>query len=190
MSGRKVKTDGRIQLAGGRRSLIAAYREGLGLAAIVVLCGESGIRIAAQRPEESACAAKVTGNFYCWCRRFGEAERIAATALARLRYNGDCHMDAGLLRAQKAVAAAARRLGVTILTDDDIAAEAAVLIARVDQEIARLQRSGELKSVNQAYRAYRMEAGARGERITRYADWLENYKQTAVRELAAALRFA
>jgi len=82
------------------------------------------------------------------------------------------------------------RLKVGLQTDCDLLAEADVVVARVDKEIERLQRSGELKSVNSSYRTYRMQASARGEKIIRYADWINKYKENMVRALAAALRYS
>lgn len=74
------------------------------------------------------------------------------------------------------------------LSDDEIRDGALAVAARVDAEIARLQRTGALKSVNQSYRQYRLEASARGERVLRYADWMDRYKADLIRETAANLR--
>ena len=51
-----------------------------------------------------------------------------------------------------------------------------------------MQRAGELKSVNRAYRAYRLQATARSERILPYAAWMTRYKAGLIRDIAAALR--
>lgn len=63
-----------------------------------------------------------------------------------------------------------------------------MVAARVDAELERMQRAGALKSVNQSYRAYRLETSARGERILPYAQWMERYKANLIREIAANLR--
>jgi len=63
------------------------------------------------------------------------------------------------------------------------------VIARVEEEIERLQRTGKLKSVNQSYKIYRTETTARGEIALPYSRWLNEYKANLVRQLAAALRF-
>lgn len=63
-----------------------------------------------------------------------------------------------------------------------------MVAARVDAEIERMQRAGELKSVNKSYRNYRLNASAQGERVLRYAEWIQRYKANLVREIAANLR--
>ena len=74
------------------------------------------------------------------------------------------------------------------LSDEQIRRAALTVIARVDGEIARLQRTGRLKSVNRSYRDYRLQAAARGERVLPYAAWMVRYKANLVREIAANLR--
>jgi hypothetical protein len=74
------------------------------------------------------------------------------------------------------------------LSEREICSGALMAAARVDAEVERLQRAGGLKSVNKSYRAYRLEAAARGERVRPYAAWLEAYKIELVRDIAANLR--
>ncbi len=74
------------------------------------------------------------------------------------------------------------------LSHDRICSDALTVVARVEGEIERMQRSGALKSVNGSYRNYRLQASARGERVLRYADWMIRYKANLVREIAANLR--
>jgi hypothetical protein len=189
-----------------RYALIAAYREGLGLAAVVVTRGPAGIRVSAVRqgtggmPDEPAAEAR------WWCRRAADAERVAAAAMRRLRRcesrdgavpaapqrvsspaSGDAS-DA-LALADEAIAGAAKRLNIALLSNEEVAADAMTALGRVDEEIERLQRSGDLKSVNTSYRAYRLEASARGEKALRYAEWMDKYRENLVRQLAAALRY-
>ena len=90
----------------------------------------------------------------------------------------------------EAVASAAKRLHVAIYSDADIVREAENIIRRVEAELESLQRAGEMKSVNRSYRAYRMDASARGEKVHPYAKWLNDYRANLVRQLAAALRDA
>jgi hypothetical protein len=90
----------------------------------------------------------------------------------------------------EAINAAAEKLDVTLYSEEDIAAEAEQIIARVEAEIERLRCSGQFKSVNSAYRAYRMEASARGDKVVPYAEWLSKYKADLVCQLAGALRYA
>jgi hypothetical protein len=191
----------------GRSALIAAYREGLGLAAVSVTRAPGGVRISAvgQGSGDGVPAADAA-NANWWCRRAADAERVAAAAMRRLQRresrNGagpaalesvssaetDCASGARLL-ADEAIASAAKRLNITLLSDAEVAAEAMAAIARVDEEIERLQRSGELRSVNKSYRAYRIEASARGEKTLRYDEWMGKYRENLVRQLAAALRY-
>jgi hypothetical protein len=77
---------------------------------------------------------------------------------------------------------------VARLAEDEITTGAMLVAARVDREIERMQRAGELKAVNRSYRDYRVAATARGEKILSYAVWLDRYKATLVREIAANLR--
>jgi len=167
-------------------ALIAAYREGLGLAAIMVVRNPAtGLRIA---------AAKTTGDVSVesdefievrwWCRRTDDAQRIAALARRGRAVAGVSSGDA-----RNAVTDAATRLGIVLFSDDDVAEEPTQIIARVDIEIADLQRAGGLKSVNQSYHVYRIEAAGRGKKVLPYSRWLNDYKANLVRQLANTLRF-
>jgi hypothetical protein len=187
----------------GQSTLIAAYREGLGLAMIAVTRGTAGIRISAVGQGSGGVPAPATAEARWWCRRAADAERVAVAAMRRLRRRessdgaapecvsspvlGDA-FDA-LALADEAIAGAAKRLNIALSSDEEIAAEAMAVVARVDKEIERLHRSGDLKSVNTSYRAYRLEASARGEKTLRYAEWMDKYRKNLVRELAAALRY-
>jgi hypothetical protein len=99
------------------------------------------------------------------------------------------HQAMPLMRSPSPIAGAAKRLNIALSSDEEVDAEAMTVVARVDAEIERLQRSGELKSVNTSYRAYRLEASARGEKALRYAEWMDKYRENLVRQLAAALRY-
>jgi hypothetical protein len=128
-----------------------------------------------------------------WCRRVRDAGRVAAAATARLQrvqalHGGDLDGGERLQLVDDAITAAAKQLSVALRTHGDVCAEALSAIGRVDEEIAKLQRAGGLKSVNKSYRDYRIAATARGERIMRYADWMSKYREKLVRELAAAMR--
>jgi hypothetical protein len=168
----------------GRIPLVAAYCEGLGFTPIGAAEEKDGVRIVARGDLAQA---------RCWCRRAGDADRVAVAATARLRrlearHGGDLDASERLQLVDDAIAAAAKRLGVALRAHGDICAEAIAAIARVDAEIAKLQRAGGLKSVNKSYREYRIAASARGERIMRYVDWMSKYREKLVRELAAAMR--
>jgi hypothetical protein len=174
---------------------------------VVVTHGPAGARIIAAGEGAGGTLEAGAAEARWWCRRVSDAERLAAAAMRRLRRcesrsgaaavavpedasspASDDASDAFALAAE-AIAGAAKRLDVTLFSDDEIAAEAMAVVARVDEEIERLHRSGDLKAVNKSYRAYRIETSARGERTARYAEWMDKYRVNLVRQLAAALRY-
>jgi len=163
--------------------MAAAYREGLGLTAIIAIQDAGGgVRImAAAAGDAATIAADEHNGVRLWCRREAEAASIAAAAMKNLRRRPDG--DAG-----EAIHAASKKLGIAIQTDDEIVGEAMTVAARIAEELRRQQQSGDLKSVNQAYRSYRLEAGARGERALRYDAWMQRYREDLVRQVAATLR--
>lgn len=178
-----------------QNAFAAAYRNGLGLACIAVCCTSAGITISSVDENCARFAAR------WWCRRAADAARIAAAARAKMRRresNADSAAPAGaslvdcdsqaMSFACTALADASRRLGVALFSDDDIAAHAAEIAARIDAELQKLKESGGLKSVNQAYKAYRLETSGRGERVLRYDEWMRRYRADLVRQAAAALR--
>jgi hypothetical protein len=190
---------GPAKLPPARASVVAAYREGLGLAGIAIVCEAAGARVAAIGPADANPDIETKIQMRWWCRRAADAERVASAAALRMRrleLRGDGASFSPRLvedssvfsSACDAVLAAARRLNVLLQSDDEIADEAALVAARVRAEMQKLQQSGGLKSVNQAYRDYRIEATARGERIVRYAEWMRKYEENLVRQAACALR--
>ncbi len=192
--------------ADDRAALIAAYRQGLGLAGIAVVRDSAGVRVAAVGHTGSeGLAAAETVQARWWCRRAAEAERVVAAANARRRRPraGDVATGAPSAAAQRrptempdmlpltreSVVRAAKQYDVVLQADEDLDAEAMQVIARVDEEVERLQRAGELKSVNKSYQQYRIETSGRGERVMRYQDWMRQYRRDFVVKLAATLRF-
>jgi hypothetical protein len=203
----RMEAGGRSCDPRGRSALIAAYREGLGLAAIVMTHGPAGTRISVAGEGAGGTLEVGVAEARWWCRRVADAECLAAAAMRRLQR---CESQSGaaagaapqgarppvsddasnaLALAAEAIAAAAKRLNVTLFSDEEIAAEAMAVAARVDEEIERLHRAGDLKSVNKSYRAYRIETSARGEKTLRYTEWMDKYRANLVRQLAAALRY-
>lgn len=158
-----------------RDALIAAYREGLGLVA-VFLTGEGGevCVVADQNIPEGA-----SGHW--WCRNAAEAGHVVAAATASLRRKsaGSC----------EAVLRAAKRLNVDLRSDQDITAEAVVVIDRVAAEFDQLRNAGGLRPVNKSYRDYRLAAAASGERVVPYARWMRAYEENLVRQAAATLKY-
>jgi len=167
-------------------ALIAAYREGLALVAVAVIGGDKGPRIKTIAPNETPVRGESVVARW-WCRRAAEAECIADSAVRSFRRLRSTSPDQALL-ACESVVRTADRLAVHLRSDADLDQEAARAIARLDDEIAKQMRTGALKSVNQSYRQYRLEASGRGERVLPYAKWMDAYKVKLVREIAANMR--
>jgi hypothetical protein len=181
----------------------AAYREGLGLACIALHRAAAGIVISAAGQGDAAVDGNGT-EFAArwWCRRAADAMRIAAAARAKMRRReanavpqpATAAGALGKFDSQRLSLACAdvedtaRRHGVALFSDDEIAAHAAEITARIDAELEKLKESGGMKSVNQAYKAYRLQSSGRGERVLRYDEWMRRYRADLVRQAAAALR--
>lgn len=163
------------------RRMTEAYRQGLGLVAVVAVAETDGVRIIALAADGEDSQTLESPQVRLWCRRQTEATCIAAAAakILRRKPNGD---------ATQAMRAAAKRLGVAVQTDADVTREAMIVAERIALETRKQQQAGALKSVNQAYRAYRLEASARGERTLRYDAWMQRYRENLVRQAAAMLR--
>jgi len=168
-------------------ALIAAYREGLALAAVTVIERADGLRIRAMRYEETLPSDENLAARW-WCRRAAEAQCVADSAARTFHHSRRKSSDQSALVCD-AVVRAAQRLGVALRTDADLDREAGRAIARLDAEIASQMRAGALKSVNQSYRQYRLAASSRGERALPYAKWMDGYKIKLMREIAANLRY-
>jgi hypothetical protein len=171
-----------------RARLVAAFREGFGLAAIAVIDGPDGVRVAAAAPgAEIACAPAEIVHCRWWCPRAFETASIAAAAAVRLHGRETC--DGAALSACRAVVRAAKQRNAELYGDEEILEQAMAAIARIDDELERLRQSGDLRPVNKSYQAYRCEAAAKGERVVPYAQWMLGYKEELVRKLAATLRY-
>lgn len=178
-------------------ALIAAFRQGFGLAGLAIVQSPQRIRVAVVGPDGvGALAADETGGVRFWCRHAANAERIVASAASKLRRpSADVEPRAAPgaaspfpPEAEQALITAAERLHVVLYADEEITGQAVAAIARMEEELASLQRAGGLKSVNRSYRTYREDSSARGEKIVPYAQWLRKYKQNLIRQLAAELR--
>ena len=171
-----------------RSRLVAAFRQGFGLAAIAVIDGPGGVRVAAAEPgAEIVCVAAETVHCRWWCPRAYEAASIAAAVAARLRSRETC--DGAALSTCQAVVRAAKQRNVDLHSDEEILEHALAAIARIDDELERLRQSGDLRPVNKSYQSYRRDASAKGERVVPYAQWMLGYKEELVRKLAATLRY-
>ena len=180
--------------------LVAAYREGLGLAAVVVIGGPANLRIKVAASDEDGDGARARW----WCRGAAEAGCVAAAAARQLRHEskkqpvgaaaaiavaaGQPDESEAISLGTAAVLAAADKLGVLLQSDHEIAEQAGAVIARIEAELQQQRACGGLKAVNQAYRAYRLDSSARGARVERYDEWMRKYRQNLVRQVAAALR--
>jgi hypothetical protein len=177
-----------VNARAARSRLVAAFREGFGLAAIAVIDGPDGVRIAAAAPgAEITCAPAETVHCRWWCPRVFEAASIAAAATARLHNRETC--DGAALSACQAVVRAARRRNIELHSDEAILEQATAVIARIDDELEHLRQSGDLRPVNKSYQSYRRDAAAKGERVMPYAQWMLAYREELVRKLAATLRY-
>lgn len=175
-----------------QEALVAAFREGLGLVAIIAARNAAGILLVVDASDGAELADAAVGRW--WCRRRADAERVAAAATARLKHRAlhNAAADASDLSAgaADAIAAAGGRLAVGCWSDADVARDAAAIIARVEIEFARLQAAGDMQALNKSYREERLAAAARGEKVPPYAQWINKYRQNLVRRLAATLRYS
>jgi hypothetical protein len=167
------------------KDLIAAYREGLALVGIVVIRDSDRVRIATVTHGALGRGESLVARW--WCRRAAEAECVADSAARSFRRSRKNSSDECSL-ACESILRAAERLAIEMRNDADVDEEATRAIARLDQEIVKQMRTGALKSVNQSYRQYRLEASRQGERVLPYAKWMDGYKVKLMREIAANLR--
>jgi len=168
-----------------RESLIAAYRQGLGLVAIAIIGGSDGIRIAVAQWDATAPAAGENLHARYWCRRAADAERVAVAARRRM---SDTDRGAAA-SACESIQRAAKRLNVSIFADTMVETDALTVIDRIEHEIERLRSSGGMRPINKSYQAYRLEATVRGERVVPYAQWMRQYTENLVRAAAATLKY-
>jgi hypothetical protein len=172
-----------------RAGFAAAYREGLSLAAVAVLGDGEGTRIIALSPGDDGASSPGESMQACWwCRRADDAARVAASAGRMLRRESSNAVTSAVARAEAAVLAAAKKLNIALHSEQDIADAAMAIAARVDAELQQQHESGGLKSINKAYRSYRLDSSARGERVLRYDEWMRKYREKLVRQIASALR--
>jgi hypothetical protein len=127
-----------------RAALLAAYREGLGLAGLVVIPGPGGTQVVTASDGRDHAPASLGDPVAAqwWCRRAADAERVAAAAPARLRrlesQDGTASRSAvGSSQPPSDISAAielaAKRLRVTLYSDEDISADAERAIVRVEK---------------------------------------------------------
>ena len=187
-------------------SLAAAYQEGLGLAAVVVIEGPDGIRIKTQSAEESASADEaepVAARW--WCRSAAQAMpggsppvllrgcggarlRTITTATSRPAASGWAMSP--IQQACAAIRLVARRLNIALQSDEEIAAEADDSRSRVDGEMQRLQQrrwdAGRQQGVSEATASGNLRT--RRSALCAMSSGCEQYKENLVRQVASSLR--
>ena len=173
---------------------------------VAVIDGAAGVQIiAGEGADAPAIATPQTVDARWWCRRAADAERVATAARRRLRRCAGCeagsnapitgcgnppeNIAVSVSSAIESIAHAARALNVALHSQQDIFDATTELAGRVDREIERLRQSGGLRSVNKSYQAYRIETSGRGEKVMRYQEWMQRYRESLVRKLASALRY-
>ena len=120
--------------ASERAGLIAAYRDGLGVAAVTMICGPAGFRIVPSALGDNAVlTAGETMQARWWCRRATDAQRVATAATARLRRRSLGGGDAAsgvMALASDLVKSAARQCNVMLHSEQEISEEALDAAAR------------------------------------------------------------
>lgn len=127
-----------------------------------------------------------------WCATASQAELLCERVRADLALFGPPERGGwfavDVRTAAESTARAADELGVTTQSRDEVDAAAAKAVAQIEQKFAELQRTGGLKTINKAYREYRLERQAAGETVMLYAGYLENYKLRMIRAVAETSR--
>jgi hypothetical protein len=173
--------------SGATPALVAAYREGLALTAVLVIAGPDVVRMGiADHSGEATLAAEETIAARWWCRRTSHPEYIFKAVKRRRRATDDA--SDRLAHLCESIARIAGASAMTLQSDEEVAAEARAVVARLDDEMVKQKQAGVLKPVNKAYRDYRLERTARGERVVPYAQWMNRYKVKLIRDIAANLR--
>lgn len=173
--------------SGAASALVAAYREGLALTAVLAIVGPDNVRVViADHGGEARLTAEESIAARWWCRRASHTEYIVAT-MKRRRRMPDAIADRVVYFCES-IARIAGAAAIALQSDEEVAAEAGVVGARLDDEMVKQKQAGVLKPVNKAYRDYRLETIARGERVMPYARWMNRYKIKLVRDIAANLR--
>jgi hypothetical protein len=108
-------------------SLLAAYREGLGLTVVTLITSGDGARLVAA-PADAPLEVGETVLAAWWCKSAQQAEWLVDAVVCA----GPPNADAAQLG--RVVLRAAKRLGITLRSNEDIATEAIPVIARLEQE--------------------------------------------------------
>ena len=200
-----MKNDGKAEAGGAhprtdeRSRIIAAYREGSGLAGIAIISDAAGTRIRPIASNGDPAAEGEGVQARLWCDRAADAEYVATVAARQIlrresreggaicpgAFGTEDSLTLSLMR--EAVLAAAQRRNITLHSDDEVADTALRIALHIEGVMEKLQRSGGMKTMNHSYRKYRLEA-REGERVMSYGEWRRNYKVDLVRKTAKALR--
>jgi hypothetical protein len=186
----------------GAAKLIKAYRDALGLHAVVIAATSPAgpVRIeAAEDPARRVKAlAKSTGADVIpaavfWATSAMGASMLAEACRAELEGCGVPSPRRGWFatdaaRAADLVEAIAEKLGVSIEIAEVVERTAADAVKVIELQITGLQRTGGLRMINQAYKSYRAAAAATGSGAMSYTGYLFQRKLELVRTTAEAAR--
>jgi len=174
-------------MSGESGRLALAYIEALELCAITVVADPA-----------RRCRIGFTSNFQImnrdgapfalWSARRHSVQFLVVDVRQSLK-DRETIRGVGVLNVQDAIATirtAAARLNIDLEETDQIRANAATAVAIVEEEIAKLQKNGGMKSLNQTYKAHRLALKATGKAAVPYGAWMHRQKVSMVRAIAQA----
>lgn len=131
--------------------------------------------------------------FVVWERQWLNSEKSARSVLefiakrhAALRTGQPIYgwFDTNVDEARRILADAIAAVGVHPTPNAIVVGRAEEFAKRVDDEAIAMQRRGEMKPVNQAYRTQRLEALAAGKKMPGYEEWRDAYLHNVIEKIA------
>lgn len=124
-----------------------------------------------------------------WVRDLDRASLLAAECSAEMRRlnippRRQSAFVCELAIATRVIEQTALALGVLLHDDASVRAIAASAVAKLEHELQVLQGAGGMKSVNKAYREYRLAKTAAQEKYIGYSRWLFEYKANVIEAVA------